>query len=116
MRLLRTCHALAMLCWWGGFVVLAVLLLAPGRQDAMREGLPDLVRDAVWAWGGHSLRANQVDLNEATTAMLLDPAMVWVIWYRSPLNIHHWGIAMLCFTPALGLTLLTRHLAWRRQH
>lgn len=123
MRFLRTCHALAMLCWWGGFVVLAVLLITPYRYHALQENLPQLVDAVIWAWGHQALRAenpNAIDLSmvlhEATTAELLGHVHVWLPWSRSPLNIHYWGIAMLCFTPALFLTLLTRHLDWRRQH
>ncbi len=132
MRLLRTCHALAMLCWWVGFMAFAWYLLAPFQWKA-EDGvlahitwpfsqwasgvLQQILEEPLLRWGGMELdRRHPQTPEEMAQALVIQHPDAWLTWYYSPLNTHHWGVAMLCFTPALGLTLLTRHLEWCRQH
>ena len=130
----RICHALAMLLWWLGFVGFAWYLLAPFQWKAERgivanmtwpfqRTAPGVVQqileEPIKKWGGGelpSLYLSPDTIEEVAVAMIIRHPETWFTWYYSPLNIHHWGIAMLCFAPALALTLLTRHLTWRQQH
>ena len=136
MRLLRMCHAMAMLLWWLGFVGFAWYVLAPLDYWESGQGIVEnltrpftrtapgvihqIMEEPIIRWGGKEL----LELYPDTTAKMAVGMVIadnrhpetWLTWYYSPLNIHHWGVAMLCVAPALGMTLLTRHLAWRRQH
>jgi hypothetical protein len=139
MRLLRICQALATLCWWVGFVGFAWYLLSMFQWKAGTGVIEDvtwpfvrspagvvqqILEEPIFRWGvsrsGHNyfptLRYSTNTSEELAAEMIIEHPQPWLIWYYSPLNIQHWGVAMLCFIPAVGLTLLTRHLTWRQQH
>jgi hypothetical protein len=121
-----------MFLWWLGFVGFAWYLLVPFQWKAeagiisnvtwpFSRSAPgvveQIVEEPILRWGGMNLlhlRPNTIE--EMIVGIVLQHPETWFTWYYSPLNMHHWAVAMLYFTPALGMTLLTHHLAWRRQH
>ena len=117
MRLETICRMLTIALWVGGMVGLGLYIIwameSPKRY--VTRTAVNLISEAIiefetWDVGD---ALSSYKMGQTARDLYRQDVRHWVAWYYSPLNIYYWGVALLFFSPAVGMQLLSHFLSRR---